>query len=552
MTTGGRNKRGARGVRAGAAVAAASMAVAAAVIPGGGVTARAATGAAEAATAVPRARITLGERGLGLGRGGLVTVDGTHRTAVPDDPAYAFLGTPGTPVWEIADAPWDTTEIAPGGVRDDSVRWSLAAVDGPGTVAVYETAGERPLVRFDSADGLPDGYALPAGASGETRWAFDTAGTYTLTFTATGRDRDDLALTASVRYEVRVGDAAAHASAMPPSVPSAAPTASRPPESRTRAPASATTRLPEARGFQARRSQVRASEVRVVRDGAGGKAGTAAKVLDNGHIDVAARVVDGRMQIHIKDGTVAGKTAWREPSSVVLHVRSAAKREIPDGDDFAFLGRPGDPVWLLDQVQQEGLLWPGWSTENIEPGRTRGAVRFTLAKAEGPGSFALYNYDGMSGATIRFHSGDGVPDSFDVPPNTHAHGGWAFGGEGVYRLTFTMSGTLADGSPVSDTETVTFVVGATDPGTVRPGGGPGNPGDASPGSPGGGRSGADPGGGGGASAVHDGGGGDRKQGAMAHTGADGSLLIGAIAAGLAVLGTGVVVVTRRGRRETAS
>ncbi|MFE7123515.1 TIGR03773 family transporter-associated surface protein [Streptomyces sp. NPDC057617] len=544
------------------AAAAASMAVAAAVIPANGGTAQAAAGAPEAAVAVPQARITLGEQGLGLGRGGLVAIDDTHRTAVPDDPAYEFLGTPGTTVWEISDAPWDTSGIAPGGVRDDTVRWSLAAVDGPGTVAVYETAGARPLVRFDSADGLPDGYDLPAGASGDTRWAFDAAGAYTLTFTAAARERNGEALAASVRYEVRVGDAAAHVPALP-SRPTASPSEGRTqesrtqqshtPESRTRTLTSAARQLSEAQVPEAQVSGAWLAQD-TAKGTAEGKADTAKKVLDNGHIDFAARVVDGKMQIHIKDGTVAGETTWREPSSVVLHVKPAAKKEIPDGDDFAFLGRPGDPVWLLDQVQQDGQLWPGWSTENIEPGRTKGAVGFKLAKAEGPGVFALYNYDGMSGATIRFNSGDGVPDAFDVPQNTHAHGGWAFGKEGVYRLTFTMSGTLASGSSVSDTETVTFVVGATDPNTVQPGGGSGNPGVGQPG--------ADSGADGGASSGNDGGGNDGgggdgapvadggTSGAMAHTGAGGPLLIGATAAGLAAVGTGFVVVTRRGRRGT--
>ncbi|WP_052744676.1 TIGR03773 family transporter-associated surface protein [Streptomyces odonnellii] len=548
------------------------MAVAVAVIPGNGPTAQAATGAPEAVAAVPQARVTLGERGLGLGRGGLVAIDDTHRTPVPDDSAYAFLGAPGTPVWEITDAPWDTSGIAPGGVRDDTVRWSLAAVEGPGTVAVYETTGARPTVRFDSSDGLPDGYDLPTGASGDTRWAFGAAGAYTLTFTAAARERDGKALAASVRYEVRVGgDTAPHIPAMPsrPSVPpaahqdaagTAAPASSHAPESPAHALTSAARQFSEA--------QTQVSEARLAQEStegrAEGKADTTEKVLDNGHIDFAARVVDGKMQIHIKDGTVAGKTTWREPSSVVLHVKPAARKEIPDGDDFAFLGRPGDPVWLLDQVQQDGQLWPGWSTENIEPGKTKGTVGFKLAKAEGPGVFALYNYDGMSGATIRFNSGDGVPDTFDVPQNTHAHGGWAFGKEGVYRLTFTMSGTLANGSPVSDTETVAFVVGATDPNTVQSGGGTGNPGDASPDSPGGGEPGTDSGADGGASSSGNDGGGDDgaggdgartadggTSGAMAHTGADGLLLIGVTAAGLAAAGTGFVVVTRRGRRGTA-
>ena len=56
---------------------------------------------------------------------------------------------------------------------------------------------------------------------------------------------------------------------------------------------------------------------------------------------------------------------------MVLHVKPAAKNALPDNEEFAFPGKGGDPVWLLDQVQQEGLLWPGWSTDNIEAGATR-------------------------------------------------------------------------------------------------------------------------------------------------------------------------------------
>ncbi|MCZ9342825.1 choice-of-anchor M domain-containing protein, partial [Streptomyces sp. TRM76130] len=80
----------------------------------------------------------------------------------------------------------------------------------------------------------------------------------------------------------------------------------------------------------------------------------------------------------------------------------------------------------------------------------------SLTEADGPGGYALYTYDAMSGADVLFDSGDGTPDSFDVAQNTHAHGGWAFTAEGTYRLTFEMSGKLADGTAVSDTETVTF------------------------------------------------------------------------------------------------
>jgi surface-anchored protein len=238
---------------------------------------------------------------------------------------------------------------------------------------------------------------------------------------------------------------------------------------------------------------------------------------------------------------------------VVLHVKPAAKKTIPASDDFAFLGKEGDPVWLLDQVQQDGLLWPGWSTDNIAAGATRGGVDFALTKVAGPGSYALYNYDGLSGATVLFNSGDGVPDSFTVPANSHAHGGWAFSKEGVYRLTFRMSGTLANGTKVSDTETVTFAVGDTDPGTVAPGDGSGK---GSPGTSGSPDTGSDTSGSG-STAGSDSGSGSGStggtstdgsgDGSMASTGAGQTLLLGTAAAALTTLGAASVLTARRRR-----
>jgi putative ABC transporter-associated repeat protein len=473
------------------------------------------------------APITLTDGALSLGKGGVLDIDDTHRVAGPD----------GTAVWELTPA-WDTTGLPAGAVQGDGVRWSLTGVEGPGVLKVYEpgAAEEEPVVRFDSADGLPDGYDLPTGTRGETRWAFDTPGAYQLTFTAEA-ETEEGPLTAETRYTVRVGDAAVATPepdpALPPAPPAAAP-APGPGAAPIARPAAVAPAAP------AVRAAVAAEPVE-----------TAKKVLDQGHIDIAARVVDGKLQIHIKDGTVPGKTVWREPSSVVLHVKPEAKKVIPAAQDFAFLGKAGDPVWLLDQVQQPGLLWPGWSTDNMAAGATKGEVEFKLAKAEGPGNFALYNYDGLSGATVRFNSKDGVPDSFGVPQNTHAHGGWAFGKEGVYRLTFTMAGTLANGTKVSDTETVAFAVGATDPNTVPVTGSTGGSSTGGASSTGGTATGGSTGGPGatsttGGSATGGGTtGGSTDGGAMASTGAGSTLLLGGAAAALATAGTGFVYVTRR-------
>jgi putative ABC transporter-associated repeat protein len=485
-----------------------------------------------------------------------VEVDDTHRTALPNDETYRFLGEPGAVIWELADAPWDTTRKAA-----DAVRRSLTGVEGPGALVGYDLNGDaEPVVRFDSRHDLPDGHDLPAGTGGEgTRWVFAAPGTYTLTFaTETGSADGEQPSSTGETYTVLVGDEAIERATREPATDAEAPRETPPADStgnpETAEPAAT---VPEA-GAPGRPGARKPAVAAAPADAAVAADATVVstqKTLDEGHIDLAARVVGRKLQIHIKDGTIAGKTTWREPSSVVLHVKPAAKKTIPASDDFAFLGKEGDPVWLLDQVQQDGLLWPGWSTDNIAAGATKGGVDFALTKVDGPGGYALYNYDGLSGATVLFNSRDGVPDSFTVPANSHAHGGWAFSKEGVYRLTFRMSGTLANGTKVSDTETVTFAVGDTDPGTVAPddGSGKGSPGTSgSPdtgsdtsgsGSTAGSDSGSVSGSTGGTSTDGSG------DGSMASTGAGQALLLGTAAAALTTLGAASVLAARR-RRTT--
>ncbi|MFD8207720.1 choice-of-anchor M domain-containing protein [Streptomyces sp. NPDC059695] len=495
---------------------------------------------------------------LDLGGNGVLDLDDTHRVAGED----------GTVRWEFT-PPWDTTELPEGG----SVRWSLTGAEGPGTVTVHGTEEGRPhgapAVWFDSSDGLPDVSALPAGARGLSRWAFSAPGVYRLALAAQAEPEAEAepAATATAALTVRVGGTAP-APAPSPSVPaSVSPSAS----------ASTPVEVPPAPGERSSAPRLSAA-VAPVREAA-----TERTVLDEGHVDIAARVVAGRLQIQVKDGTVPGRAVWREPSSLVLRVKPEARRSVPAHPDFAFLGKAGAPVWLLDQVQRPGLLWPGWSTDNMAAGATRGEIAFSLVKAEGPGPFALFTYDGLSGASVRFASADGVPDTFGVPQNTHAHGGWAFGAEGTYRLTLTMSGLLADGTRTSDTETLTFEVGSgagrPDTGTSASTGTSSGSGSASAsgsvsdsGSGSGSASGASSGGSvtGGpeaegtattgtagtpattgtpdTTATPEGPATSGPRGSMAATGAGSTVLSAGAAAALAVLGAGAVLFARRRRR----
>jgi putative ABC transporter-associated repeat protein len=192
-----------------------------------------------------------------------------------------------------------------------------------------------------------------------------------------------------------------------------------------------------------------------------GDATTDSVVLDSGHVDYATRVSGGRLQSVIKDGTQAGKTIWREPSAVVFHLKPAAKTTIPSG--FGFLGGAGSTIWQIPQTQKQGILWLGWNTEEISTAQARSGVSWKLDKVTGPGRMAIFEYSTFGQPRVIFSSGDGLPDGYNIPLGTHAHGNWAFTKEGTYQLTFTQSATLASGGTSTDTETVTFAVGDVDP-----------------------------------------------------------------------------------------
>jgi len=115
--------------------------------------------------------------------------------AVPADPSFAFLGTPGATVWVLPQVQradllwpgWSTEEIPSGFLTPNSVRWRLLEVRGPGRFALFTTNSfGSPDVIFNSADGLPDELVLPAGIHGHGNWVFSAKGTYDLVFEIAG------------------------------------------------------------------------------------------------------------------------------------------------------------------------------------------------------------------------------------------------------------------------------------------------------------------------------------------------------------------------------
>ncbi len=217
---------------------------------------------------------------------------------------------------------------------------------------------------------------------------------------------------------------------------------------------------------------------------------------------------------------------WRDLEDVVLRVPDAALFPIPEGD-YGFLGAAGEEIHMLPQVQTSGIVWPGWNTQDpsVIDG-VPGTVDWNLTAVEGPGEFTIFLTGSFGGAEVLFDSSEALPQTVTVPRNTHAHGNWTFSEPGVYVITVEFTATTGDGETVTDTKGIQVAVGdATDPNEACSGDGSGE-----------GDGGGD--------------GGDDDGGFLPTTGT-GWLLWGLGAAAIAVVVGTVIMVATRKRRNAA-
>ncbi len=175
-----------------------------------------------------------------------------------------------------------------------------------------------------------------------------------------------------------------------------------------------------------------------------------AVVLSKGHADaVDVRYEGGALRLRVHDDTVSPSVS-RDPADVTFQVLPAARTPVPDLPQFGFLGAPGTPVWMLPQVQDPALLWPGWNTTSLGSGVFAGdKVTMSLVGVDGPGDVTLFDTNSLGTPAVKFRSADGLPDAISVPVHTHAHASWAFSKTGTYVLKFQADATLAAGGQLS-------------------------------------------------------------------------------------------------------
>ena len=185
-------------------------------------------------------------------------------------------------------------------------------------------------------------------------------------------------------------------------------------------------------------------------------------VIATGHVDLGPRFVDGKWTIQLRDDTTDPVT-WRPLENVVLQATGKSQLTVPADPAYAFLGKTGQKLWVIPQVQQADVVWPGWNTQDKEVAtRVDREVTWSLEGIEGPGAFTLFLNSDFGKPAPVFDSRKPLPQTTGVDVNTHVHGNWTFDAEGTYLLDIAMTAKLTDGTTVTDRRPLRLFAGDGD------------------------------------------------------------------------------------------
>nr|WP_202490005.1 TIGR03773 family transporter-associated surface protein [Streptomyces sp. SID8381] len=213
-------------------------------------------------------------------------------------------------------------------------------------------------------------------------------------------------------------------------------------------------------------------------EGAGSRTATGRTVIADGHVDIGPRFAEDDWAVQLRDDTV-DPAVWRDTDDVVLQVKDTARIKVPKAEEFSFLGKPGDDVWVLPQAQQQGVVWPGWNSQDPQVAATvEREVTWELTGVTGPGDFVLFLNGAFGTPQVVFDTGERLPQETGIEVNSHVHGNWAFTEPGTYQLDVRMTATTKDGKTHDSRGTLRFSVGPQNPDSAFTAQASANPDDA--------------------------------------------------------------------------
>jgi surface-anchored protein len=168
--------------------------------------------------------------------------------------------------------------------------------------------------------------------------------------------------------------------------------------------------------------------------------------LANQHMDFSLRydaTATGSNRLNVVLRYDPGQTATN--SQVYIVGGANSQLAVPSNPNFAFLGSPGSPIWILPQSQNVTLPYLGISAENIPPGIFADPMELELVSVEGPGNFFAWSVSGAGNPpNIKYIATNGVVSTqFNKATpfiGSHEHNNWGFSTNGLYRITLRANG----------------------------------------------------------------------------------------------------------------
>ncbi len=206
-------------------------------------------------------------------------------------------------------------------------------------------------------------------------------------------------------------------------------------------------------------------------------------VIDHEHVDAFSATLDGGA-LHLGtridfDGTSKtplpkyGNNRERiDPAGAVFHLPDmvsiglgapGGRKTIPDHPDYAFLGTPGDTIWVAPASNDiTPFLYAGFEAESISSGQLfDNRIDIVLVGVDAPpgGRFEAYS-GGFSSVWRMLSSTDPLYSSTPFGTGSHDHFNWVFTQLGTYVLHVKAIATLPDGTALeSGVIDYTWVVG---------------------------------------------------------------------------------------------